>query len=625
MRSAYTGAEGMKPRQAGKGFGEKPREKPRVAPPKQSQEEGVDNFGNIVLKGEKKSKAFISKAKEDKLAAAAASANNPEAKARAQEARKKFTRIDAFEGTFDFLAMDFLCDVAWDGRVFRSATHALLAAQYPAAILDIQEAADAEAARKAAEGETEVEDWASFRLKAVERLMRDKFRRSEDFRKRVKDTGTRDLVWENAEDAFWGSIKGRGQNQLGRVLMDIRSSILNDTEWETWLFLCCEMESDQMRRPPVELLEQKGVGDGGGAEQKKMHRLSGSGYFKFGKLPTNAVQALHPSVSREHAILIHTRSWVAKKTGGLALIDLGSKSGTSISGRKIPHAWTMEPVKNGDSIKLGVSTRDYLFSVNLKHQIELLEQQERELMKEVKTIDADAENPIEAAKRAAREEATVFVGNLDFETEKADLLGLFQDCGHVDDVRFPGADTSKAARGIAFVIFDSAMAARRAVGLNGEQFKTRRVRVAPANENRSALNADGDGGGKGKGKEKGKGKGKGKDDDGNRREERRPSPSGGGSRQLAQQVRRERSRPRSGSRSLGRNRDARQGSRSRERQRDARQRSCSRERQPQRRSPSQARDMRTVERENRRQRARSVSKSFASSSFSGPKGKRRRK
>merc|ERR1712014_193341 len=112
-------------------------------------------------------------------------------------------------------------------------------------------------------------------------------------------------------------------------------------------------------------------------------------------------------------------------------------------------------------------------------------------------------------------------GNLEYETEKADLLGLFQDCGHVEDVRFPGPQgTTKAVKGICFVVFDSAMAARRACGLNFELFKGRKVKVAPAAENRRE---EGDkGGGKSKGKSKdgdgdkgkgGSGKGKGKGED----------------------------------------------------------------------------------------------------------------
>merc|ERR1719316_2185288 len=129
-------------------------------------------------------------------------------------------------------------------------------------------------------------------------------------------------------------------------------------------------------------------------------------------------------------------------------------------------------------------------------------------MKEVAVIDKDAADPVEAAKRAAREEATIFVGNLDFETEKADLLGLFQDCGHVEEVRFPGPQGStKAVKGICFVVFDTPMAARRACGLNFELFKGRKVKVAPAAENRREDGEKGKGKGKDGGKSKDKNKG----------------------------------------------------------------------------------------------------------------------
>merc|ERR1719245_1817892 len=110
-------------------------------------------------------------------------------------------------------------------------------------------------------------------------------------------------------------------------------------------------------------------------------------------------------------------------------MDLASKAGTSVQGWRLPHAWLMQPVGNGDTIKLGASTRDYVVRMNLSSQIEMLEQQQQELLREVQAIDEDAATPVEAAKRAARTAATVFVGGLDYETEKADLLGLFQDCG----------------------------------------------------------------------------------------------------------------------------------------------------------------------------------------------------
>jgi len=508
----------------------------------------------------------------------------PAEKASQEEARRKFTRIDSFEGGFDFLALEAPFEAAWDGTVYATALHAFLAAQYPAAAAAIAEAASVDEARTAAREESEVDEWSTRKKQIMEKIQRDKFRRSADIRKRLQETGDRELAWENDEDGFWGTVKGKGQNQLGRILMEVRTSIQDETEFDTWLFLCCELEDDAVKRPPVEILELKPSEEGGQAEQKKVHRLNDRAYFKFGKLPSNAVVLLHPSLSREHAMLLHTRSKLARRSQGIVLLDLGSKAGTSIGERKLPHSWVMEPVRNGDIIRLGASTRTLEVKVNLASQIEQLEAQERALRKEVDAIDADAENPLEAAKRAAREEATVFVGNLDYETEKADMLGLFQDCGHIEEVRFPGKESTKAERGFCFVVFDSAMAARRACGLNSENYNGRKVKVTPASENRRA---ETDGGGKGGGKNGGKSGGKkGGDRDGGKGGGGGKAPEGSRALFEAEKSSRQARSPRRRSPERSpRRRSPRRGSPAR------RSRSCSRsrrgaERRPARRSPS---------------------------------------
>eukprot|EP00913_Durusdinium_trenchii_P031320 g29327.t1 len=347
-------------------------------------------------------------------------------------------------------ALDIACQVLYNGVMHYSAKHALLAAQYPDATDHLQAPGSAEvsAALKL------------IRLKAMEKILRDKFQRSlasQEYRKKLKDTGDRDLVWENEEDTFWGATKGRGQNHLGRILMDVRKSIHDarrdlraflplfsrlhqeETDFHSWLFLCCELESDSVRWPPVELVESKDDGSG----DTQVHRLTGKDWM--------------------HALILHSKLEVARPTGGVAIMDLGSK--------RLTNGFVLEPLKSSCKLKLGASTRSYEVRVNLRSQIEELERQQRELMRE-------------AAKRLAKEEATCFVGGLEYDTEKADLLGLFQDCGHVEEVRFPGQQEvgGKAVKGIAFVVFDSAMAARRACGLSGEMFKGRKLKVAPATD-----------------------------------------------------------------------------------------------------------------------------------------------
>lgn len=292
-------------------------------------------------KGKRPSPAQAAAAAADAAAAAArAAARAAEQRIGAEEARRKFTRIDAFEGIYSFLDLDTLCDVGWGGVVYRSARHAVLAAQFPDSADSLQgpAASTVEEAKKMVTGDAEDKDWSKVRLQAMERILRDKFRRSDDFRKKLKETGERELMWENDEDTFWGSTKGRGQNQLGRILMEIRSSVQDDTEFEQWLFTCCELETEAVRRPPIELVEMKANEDGSD-EQKQIHRLSGKEYFKIGKLPSNSVVALHPSVSREHAILLHTKAELCRCSGGVAIMDLGSKAGTAVDGRP-PTSWS---------------------------------------------------------------------------------------------------------------------------------------------------------------------------------------------------------------------------------------------------------------------------------------------
>lgn len=520
-----------------------------------------------------------------------------------------------------------------------------MAAQYPDASDQLQapEALELSAAMKLVESEQEASDWShNAKLKAMERIQRDKFQRCEEFRKKLKETGDRDLVWENDEDTFWGSTKGRGQNHLGRILTEIRASIQDETDFASWLFLCCQLESDAVRWPPVELVECKDDGSG----EKQVHRLNGKEYFKFGKLPSNAVVAMHPSTSREHAILLHTKAEAARPTGGVAVMDMGSKFGTHVDGRRLPQAFVLEPLRTGSKIKLGTSTRSYEVKVNLRSQIEELERQQRELMREVQSIDQDAADPVQAAKRLAKEEATCFVGNLEYDTEKADILGLFQDCGHVEEVRFPGQQEvgGKAAKGIAFVVFDSAMAARRAVGLSGEMFKGRKLKVAPAGEKPK-------GGGKGKGKD---GKdGKDGDDDGRRHDARSrqylrdmldgkwergvalpslsPERRGGGGRRPPPRARscsRSRSRSRSDQDDLTRRREEKRREVNRRVQDRQRQEQRSREREKERKTRIKEKEQRLKDKEEKqpkkkaqkptKKRKKSSSESSDSSSSSDP-------
>lgn len=271
-------------------------------------------------------------------------------------------RIRDFTGDFAFLGLDHPCDVWWNWVVHRSARHAVLAAQFPSAASAVARAASPAEAQSATAGHVEAADWAGGRLRTVEKIHRDKFRRSETLRKQLSDTAAREIVWGNAEgETFWGSVKGtsgwEGQNQLGKILMDIRRGIQDGSELDKWLQVNCELETDALRRPPMELVEEKL--DDNGEAKKKVHQLRGHPSFKLGRSATCTVVASHESVAGEHAILLHTRSKAAQLAGGLAVVDLASGSGVWVGDKRVPQPWAMVPVGNGVSIRLGESTRTY--------------------------------------------------------------------------------------------------------------------------------------------------------------------------------------------------------------------------------------------------------------------------
>uniref|UniRef100_A0A7R9ZXX2 FHA domain-containing protein n=1 Tax=Pyrodinium bahamense TaxID=73915 RepID=A0A7R9ZXX2_9DINO len=428
--------------------------------------------------------------------------------------RKRFTRIDSFEGIFEFMNLETPCGVAVDGVLHPSAGHAILAAQFPGEAATVANAVSLEEARKAVEGAAEADGWKELmtRLRAMERIQRDKFRRHEDFRAKLQDTGDRELVWVNHDDSFWGMVRGQGSNHLGRVLQEVRESILNGTEFEMWLHMCCEVKDETGSLLPIQLQEVKLVENT--KEHIVLHRLNNKTKYTLGKMPANDVVALHPSVSRKHAMIVHTKAALARRTGEVMLFDLGSKSGTSVDGVKLEAPFLMVPLRQGSVIKLGVSTRSYTVKFDISAQIRALEQKERELMQECRIVETEVDDPVAVAKKRAMEASTVWVGNLEYSTTEADLKAFFRDCGEVVEVRIPGkrldgsatlkanAMDENATRGFAFVVLDSELAARRAVSLSGMSLNERKVnvRIAEARDARpdgagSKGNGDGKGGG----------------------------------------------------------------------------------------------------------------------------------
>jgi hypothetical protein len=52
----------------------------------------------------------------------------------------------------------------------------------------------------------------------------------QDLREKLKETGTRRLIWLNQEDDFFGIVGEKGLNHLGQILMETRTDIHNNKD-----------------------------------------------------------------------------------------------------------------------------------------------------------------------------------------------------------------------------------------------------------------------------------------------------------------------------------------------------------------------------------------------------------
>lgn len=142
--------------------------------------------------------------------------------------------ISSFTGKYKFLRTDYPCMVELDGLLYPSAEHAFQAAK----TLDdnhrrnFQVMNGADTARYFGRRVKLRDDWEDVKVDIMERIMLDKFTRSDPFpsqaelRCKLLDTGDARIEYANKRgDMFWGTVNGEGDNVLGKILMDVREKL----------------------------------------------------------------------------------------------------------------------------------------------------------------------------------------------------------------------------------------------------------------------------------------------------------------------------------------------------------------------------------------------------------------
>lgn len=289
-------------------------------------------------------------------------------------------KITDFRAQYEFLSNNFISPVFYEGILYPSVTHAFHAARSND-ITTRKAIVNAENFESVLRIATRIEDhesWPNVKLQIMEKLIRDKFRRSSELLKKLQATGNREIVntyyEETKSNLFWGSVDSKGQNHIGRILMTIRKDIEENMELFQWLVNSFDLVKETKFLPDITFEIFKN-----GIQIDKIH-LCGKSFYFIGSLITSDLKIDHPSASRFHAAI------VIDKNMGVVLIDLRSKAGTKVAGEVIADHIPKNLNSSKIKINFAQSTRDYVFNVDFAKVYNAYKLEKKEISKEKVTL-----------------------------------------------------------------------------------------------------------------------------------------------------------------------------------------------------------------------------------------------
>lgn len=139
-------------------------------------------------------------------------------------------KITQFRDEYFFLSNFYLCNIEYNGFKYTSVEAAFQAQK----CLDKNVMAEFTKmtpgqAKKHGRKVKLRNDWESVKLSIMEELVRIKFTSNRDIQQLLLDTQNAELIeGNNWNDRFWGVCKGKGENNLGKILMKIRNEFLHN-------------------------------------------------------------------------------------------------------------------------------------------------------------------------------------------------------------------------------------------------------------------------------------------------------------------------------------------------------------------------------------------------------------
>ena len=133
-----------------------------------------------------------------------------------------------FSGESRWLSNFWPCAVTLDGMLFSSVEAAYVAAKTECRETreKIQQMNSPGAIKRYGRTFPLRSDWEAIKLDVMRHLLEQKFAPGTELGQRLVDTGDCKIVEGNLwGDEFWGVCRGKGQNHLGKMLMEIRYSL----------------------------------------------------------------------------------------------------------------------------------------------------------------------------------------------------------------------------------------------------------------------------------------------------------------------------------------------------------------------------------------------------------------
>jgi ribA/ribD-fused uncharacterized protein len=141
--------------------------------------------------------------------------------------------IDLFRGEYAFLSNFYPCIIEINGYKFKSSEAAYQAAKSEDPIDWARfQHYDASTSKKQG-GELKLRpDWDEIKLDVMRQILVVKFVDNRELLMALLATRPHELVEGNWwGDRFWGVCSGQGQNQLGKLLMELRERLQGDLPW----------------------------------------------------------------------------------------------------------------------------------------------------------------------------------------------------------------------------------------------------------------------------------------------------------------------------------------------------------------------------------------------------------